>query len=101
MREAGPGTGTDQQLALSKKEAKVYPTVVKDQLNVSFNWPESGEVEVELYDLIGKRVWKKTIWNDGGAFHHTIAGDIAGCGTYIVRVTQGSLTFTRKIYSTC
>lgn len=69
-----------------------YPNPTKDELNINFG-RLSGEKQIELYDLNGKKL---EIWTGSGD-ESIISLSKWSHGLYIIRVKNGNKTFYQKI----
>ncbi|MFD2550619.1 endonuclease [Bizionia sediminis] len=75
---------------LNKLEANVYPNPVKNLLHITLSKPE--ETQVEIYNVLGKNMLQKTIQATG-----TINTQSLSSGMYILRITQGNQTISKKL----
>jgi len=69
---------------------KIYPNPVKNELNIEFN--TGMQTQVEVYNVLGKRVISKTIYTS-----ETIQTERLSDGIYILRLTQGNKTISKKL----
>ncbi|WP_040254003.1 endonuclease [Psychroserpens mesophilus] len=69
---------------------KVYPNPVNNILHIDLN--SSKETQIEVYNVLGKRVISKTIHNSS-----TLNTEQLTDGIYILRVTQGNSTISKKL----
>jgi len=74
---------------------RVYPNPFTDQINIAFNNIIDGDVQIEIYDALGRKV-SDTAITVPDVFTSINVGDLAR-GTYVLRVTIGEETFTEKI----
>lgn len=51
-----PITSTSEQLGTTEFKAKAYPNPFTSGTTIEYNLPESGDVEVSIYDLTGRKV---------------------------------------------
>lgn len=68
----------------------IHPNPVENLLNIQFKG--SQETQVEIFDILGKVVFTKTLQQS-----QSIKLDHLKSGVYIVKLTQGSATITKKI----
>jgi photosystem II stability/assembly factor-like uncharacterized protein len=77
---------------------EVSPNPFRSETVVTLTRPEPGEVEVALYDVLGRRVG---LLHDGalGAGEHTfpLHGGGLPAGVYVVRVEAGEAVFVRSV----
>ncbi|MFP4527423.1 MAG: T9SS type A sorting domain-containing protein, partial [Candidatus Kapaibacterium sp.] len=79
-------------------EFKAYPNPASSFANVMFSVPESGNVNIALYDAIGNKVM--TIADaqfDAGSHSASINAADLSAGNYILRITAGNNTAVTKI----
>ncbi len=74
----------------------VYPNPVKDKLHIEFNYRLKNKTAVFLYNILGQLVKKWSVDNFGNK-SFTINGNDLGAGFFILRITAGNQTVTRKI----
>jgi hypothetical protein len=75
-----------------------YPNPVQEQATVQYTLPEAGEVSLEVYDLLGRRV-ATLVKGSKQAGRHQVrlrGGDLPS-GVYFGRLEAGSQTVTQKI----
>jgi endonuclease I len=68
----------------------IYPNPVSNILNIQFN--NSKETQVEIYNILGKRVLTKTISQS-----QSINVENLKSGIYILKITQDNSTISRKL----
>jgi hypothetical protein len=79
---------------------KVYqnPSPKGKPVNIHFDLPEPGEVQLLIYDLAGRMVYsRKTDYRLPGNKTMQWNGNEAGSGTYIVKVVSGQSESTEKM----
>ena len=74
------------------------PNPMRGSATVRFALPEAGDVEVALYDLLGRRV-AVVAQGDHGAGWHTaeIDADALSAGVYVLRMQTGTFAETQRI----
>lgn len=75
----------------------IYPIPSSDgTLHLQFNLEEKQDLNVVIYDLTGKKVYDKTL---ADILNHTITFDISTLnnGMYLLKVNNGSESYTKKI----
>ena len=81
---------SDEQLALSDPaalEMDVQPNPFRGATRVDFTVPKSGQVQLEIFDRLGQRVWQQTAAREAG--HHRVDLDdrvLPESGTYLLRL---------------
>jgi hypothetical protein len=82
---------------------RAYPNPFNPRTTIAFDLPEEARVEIVVYDLMGREVWKSAkanyspgtysvVWN--GTNH---SGQSVGTGVYLVRLNSAKFTATQKI----
>ena len=69
---------------------KIYPNPVNTVLHIELN--SAKQTQVEIYNVLGKLVISKTISNS-----ETIQTNSLSKGIYILRLTQGNKTISKKL----
>ena len=72
------------------ESVKFHPNPVKRDLTVELK--SNVETEIEIFDILGKRVFKNTINKT-----NTLNLQALKTGIYIVKITQGNSTITKKL----
>jgi hypothetical protein len=75
----------------------VYPNPVRDNLNISLNLNRSGNVSVEIFNILGSRVYFNELGNRSDMIMETINVSWLPQGTYILNVRTSDDIITRKI----
>jgi len=92
--ENDPLTGLPTEFSLDQN----YPNPFNPNTNIEFSLPQSANVTLNVYDMLGRRVM--TLVNDQrSAGTHTVNFDASGLasGTYIYRIEAGSFTSIKKM----
>ena len=82
---------------------KAYPNPFNPMTAISFNLPEVTRVEIVIYDLVGREVWKSAKMNYTAGSHSIIwngtnqAGKPVGTGMYIVKLNSNKYSATQKV----
>ncbi len=72
------------------EQVQVYPNPVKNQLHVVLN--NTTLTTLEIYDVLGKNVFKQTIQHSGN-----ISTENLKAGIYILKITQADKSVTKKL----
>lgn len=88
-----------EETEISANEFNVYPNPFEHFTNLNFNLEESKDVEVHMYDVMGKLVYS----NDFGRLNsgnHNIQLDADGLssGAYFLRITVDEEYITKTVY---
>jgi hypothetical protein len=87
--------GLDQRLALS--DLRLFPNPGSAFFRLEFGVPESGDLQVMVYDAQGTRVYHETITGFKGRYERTLdLGDLPA-GTYALVINQGDRSATREL----
>jgi hypothetical protein len=75
-----------------------YPNPLRRQATVAYTLPEAADVQIAVYDMLGRRV---SVLENGqreaGRHHVTLDGDRLASGVYFGRLQVGEKTLTQKI----
>jgi hypothetical protein len=75
----------------------IYPNPSNGMVNINFNAIKQSEVEVKVYDLIGKTIFNQTVNFDSGLSSQTIDLTKFNEGIYLIELSSEEDTFTGKI----
>ena len=79
-----------------KEDLRVYPNPVERDLQVILSNLYEGEVELQIFDILGKKMYQETMRSNAGKL--SINNLNFNAGTYILRVTdEEANTFTQKV----
>ena len=80
----------------------VYPNPFNAGVTIRFDLENEGEVQLNVFDIIGKRIWHQSAKFSAG--NHFVKwdgknqlGNKVPSGTYVVEVNNGTLVKTRKM----
>lgn len=76
---------------------KVYPNPFSAEFQIELALSEPQTLWIEVFDLVGKRVWSELVKGATGLIKKGIAINEAPSGTYLIRVTAGKNSTTQKI----
>lgn len=96
--ETGISDETDNQMPTEFTISQNYPNPFNPSSNIRFGLPESGEVRLEVYNMLGQRV-TTLVDQRMQAGWHTVTFDAStlSSGTYIYRITSGDFVQTKKM----
>ena len=81
----------------SKNDILVFPNPARDQINLYFYLALSGEIKIEIFDLLGRKVFHDEIMpeNTGYQYFNFNIPQFAS-GYYVLQVSQGEQRIGRK-----
>ena len=88
--DLGDHTQTLSVNDVALNEFKVYPNPINNVLHIELY--SAKQTQVEIYNVLGKRIISKTIYNS-----ETIQTEHLSSGMYILRLTQGNNTTSKKL----
>ncbi|MCD4650857.1 MAG: T9SS type A sorting domain-containing protein, partial [Candidatus Cloacimonetes bacterium] len=90
-------TPIDNELVVSPvSQLNCYPNPFNPDLTISFSIAEAVPVTLEIFNIRGKRVYRKVFHNiEAGSYNH-IWHSTATTGIYFIEVTSGNQTSCRK-----
>jgi len=74
----------------------VYPNPNNGEFNIKFN-ANSSNVGVQVFDIRGRSVFNTTFNNGAGEFNETINLETVNSGMYLLNISDGQNTVTKKI----
>ncbi|MFI5222074.1 MAG: T9SS type A sorting domain-containing protein [Bacteroidia bacterium] len=74
----------------------IYPNPTTGLLNIEFETSEKN-IELEVFDVIGKSVLKNNLQHSGGLFQHFINMTSLNHGIYFVKISAGEKSITVKV----
>jgi hypothetical protein len=76
----------------------IYPSIATENTNISYQTSKAGQVTVNLFDLNGRIVMKKSITTEAGLNTISLSGLSAlSAGQYIVAVNSPESTNSQRI----
>jgi len=82
---------SDPDKPVKENNLSIYPNPASDKITVAFDLPETGPVEISIYDLQGKMVKNINLGVRPEGRHDAIINcRNLGAGTYILRLTMGN-----------
>lgn len=91
-------TSIDDKLPLNYELKQNYPNPFNPSTNISFSIPETTDVELEVFNTAGEKVYKKVFENlTIGRYEHLIS--LSGCasGIYYYRIRTETFSDTKKM----
>jgi len=83
---------------LSNMNIKAYPNPFSETVTISFNMIEAYPVKLELFDMVGIKVYEKDLGTPGlGNVNLSISGEALQAGTYYYKLVVGDSEKTGEI----
>jgi hypothetical protein len=81
----------------SKQGILVFPNPVRDMMNLYFYLTFSGEIRIEIIDLLGRKVFNNEFLPDSQGYQY-ISFDInnLASGYYVLQISQGQKLIGRE-----
>ena len=89
-------TNTDNIIA-DFTNFNLYPNPVRDRLNISMELQSANAVTIEIFNLLGSRVYSREMGTRSGSFVESLNVGEFPRGMYIINITTGNETKSRKI----
>ncbi len=91
---AGPNLSISDEILTS---FKLFPNPNKGEFIISFDSINNSAIRVDVYDLKGRSIYKDTFQNNSNKFNENINLNDVHSGIYIIKITQGNSSISRKI----
>lgn len=91
------GSAGINNLPTSPDEIAVYPNPTMQNVMVQLNSSQDQNVEFMLYNLMGERVYDKTVTEQTGTIEQEINMSLLPNGIYLLKVNEGNKFLTQKI----
>ncbi len=78
-------------------EFKVFPNPSEGEFTIKFQSEETSDVDVLVYDLLGRKVMKKTFRNQSNSFEEKLDLQNVSGGIYMLSVKRGNKMSSHKI----
>lgn len=75
----------------------VSPNPVNNLLNIDFSRLDAASVQIEIFDLLGQRVYDQSIANPAANFRKSLDVSNLLKGIYFIRINTGQVQKTYKI----
>ncbi len=96
------GIGSDSATVVSLRMNQPFPNPSAGSARVRFSLPGSGPVQIDLFDLAGRRVYRDDLgtlpagWHERGVLGRDSNGARLASGMYLLRLTHGGQVRTAK-----
>ncbi|RLD85693.1 MAG: hypothetical protein DRJ07_02515 [Bacteroidetes bacterium] len=77
---------------------KVYPNPSNGIFNIEFNSKNTSDVEINLYDIMGRTILRKVFKTTSSTFKERIVTQNISSGIYILQVKRGNETSSQKLH---
>ncbi|MCF8247735.1 MAG: M4 family metallopeptidase [Saprospiraceae bacterium] len=84
---------------VAQNNIRLYPNPVGGLLNLDFSTKKTGDVQVQIFDLMGRLVLGEIINASAGENHHRIATEGLASGQYFVRISMAEGQAVLKLLS--
>ncbi len=74
----------------------VYPVPAKERVNVSFQSLETGNVQINLFDITGKLIISEKLQNAAGIYDHSFDLNNFSSGLYVLQIQIGNTSVNTK-----
>jgi Zn-dependent metalloprotease len=82
---------------LNGEQFNIYPNPFSDDLKIELDATNAGEISIEIFDLVGKRVFTKKMNVHSGQNTENLDLSILNSGTYFLQMTKENASETVKI----
>jgi len=79
------------------KNLSLFPNPTENEAQLNFNLTNQQPINIEVYDLTGKKVYAQNLGLSVGEINHTIKMQNQSNGLYLVRIIAGSETTTLRL----
>ena len=79
------------------KNFKVFPNPSDGVFKVEFTSKELGDTEIQIFDLLGRKVFKKSFKNNQTSFSESIDLKHISSGFYLLKVQRGKSISSKKV----
>ena len=76
---------------------RVFPNPTEGLLNVQFDAPQSGKAQIEVFNVLGERVFEATRATAAGTQREVIDMSTLTGGIYFVNITADGVRASRKV----
>lgn len=92
---AGKGVSMANELTLA--DLRTFPNPSNGFFRIQFDVPERGDLNVDVHDAAGEKVYQERILGFKGRYERTLDLTDKATGTYFLVITQGGKTTARKL----
>ncbi len=78
-------------------KVEIYPNPNNGSFNIRFNNNSNDDVLVDIYDLSGRVVYKRSFVNESGEFNRTVNLQNVASGVYVATISKGGNISSHKI----
>ncbi len=78
-------------------ELSIYPNPADDKVNVKYTSPDAGNIQINILELSGKKVYSKTYAVIGNVFEKEMNISHLAKGIYILQVENGNTVDSKKL----
>jgi len=96
--------GTDNDVGIIEKESNklfenfnVYPNPTKDFINVSFDNENLQDIEIDFYNVLGKKVYSEKLNNFSGSYEKNIDFSRMPEGIYFLKMKTENGSINKKV----
>jgi hypothetical protein len=87
--------GVEENVA--DQRLRVFPNPTEGLLNVQFDAPQSGKAQIEVFNVLGERVFEATRATAAGTQREVIDMSTLTGGIYFVNITADGVRASRKV----
>jgi hypothetical protein len=87
--------GVEENVA--DQRLRVFPNPTEGLLNVQFDAPQSGKAQIEVFNVLGERVFEATRATAAGTQREVIDMSTHSGGIYFVNITADGVRASRKV----
>jgi hypothetical protein len=91
-----PAANLDPYQAGTFRILPAFPNPFTETLKIGFSTPFADRIELEVYSILGKRVYREGYMADSGEDFFSFDGSSLKPGTYFYRISNSSETYTGK-----
>jgi hypothetical protein len=91
-------TAVEEQPTIIEDKFMIYPNPARDMVNVNYGLETDQNVSIEIYNMIGNKVFEQELGFKGASTHNEQI-NITGLsnGLYFLRITAGNSQITQKL----
>lgn len=76
---------------------KIYPNPSDGNFKVEFTSKDLGDIEIQIFDLLGRKIFKKVFKNNQLSFSENLNLEFISSGFYLLQVKRGRSISSKKI----